>query len=319
MNENETNTAPLDVRAIVEGLVGTVEWISEQEGYVRCPGMAHHTQRSGPRDCKVYLDKVPTLTCFHGSCRQALEGKNRELRRALAGELDLHARPHRATDEERAVAVEVQRRESVRRRAAASRIQIIREHQWPVAMIIQDSPDPISSEPKDHWRQLLALFQPEDVVWIGSIYDSGKPQHMANFRSRDAWMGETGAPAAFTCPSTFKSGSSARANEFLKDRRFLVVESDTLPKDEVGSIFQWMRMKCGMVLRAVVDTGGKSLHGWFDFPSATELPDLRLVLPELGCDPKLFTASQPVRLPGAFRVEKNAIQRLIFLNGKGVA
>ena len=66
---------------------------------------------------------------------------------------------------------------------------------------------------------------------------------------------------------------------------------------------------------AVVDTAGKSLHGWFDFTDCEPvLDELRLVLPALKCDPKLFTASQPVRLPGAERDGK--MQRLVYLSGK---
>jgi len=68
-------------------------------------------------------------------------------------------------------------------------------------------------------------------------------------------------------------------------------------------------------LRAIVDTAGKSLHGWFDYPADEIVADLKLVLPQLGCDPKLFTASQPVRLPGAVR---NAnYQRLVWLQEGG--
>ena len=67
-----------------------------------------------------------------------------------------------------------------------------------------------------------------------------------------------------------------------------------------------------MNLVAIVDTAGKSLHAWFTLPKPEELAELRLVLPVLGCDPKLFTPSQPVRLPGAWRNGKP--QRLVYLD-----
>jgi hypothetical protein len=70
--------------------------------------------------------------------------------------------------------------------------------------------------------------------------------------------------------------------------------------------------KCGLDLVAVVDTVGKSLHGWFVYPEMEHVVDeLKLVLPALQCDPKLFTASQPVRLPGALR--NGSFQRLVYL------
>jgi hypothetical protein len=95
-------------------------------------------------------------------------------------------------------------------------------------------------------------------------------------------------------------------------RRFLVVESDTLAKDQVGAVFKWLRDKVGLDLVAIVDTAGKSLHGWFRYPAHEfEVEELKLVLPALQCDPKLFTPSQPVRLPGALRDGKR--QKLVYL------
>jgi hypothetical protein len=82
----------------------------------------------------------------------------------------------------------------------------------------------------------------------------------------------------------------------------LVAESDTLSKEEVLAVFMWMRNF--MRLRAVVDTAGKSLHGWFEYPTQEELAELRVILPALGCDEALFKASQPCRLPGARRGDK---------------
>jgi len=68
----------------------------------------------------------------------------------------------------------------------------------------------------------------------------------------------------------------------------------------VGAVFRWLSVGCGLKLVAIVDTGGKSLHGWFEFEEDL-LTDLKLVLPAYQCDPKLFTPSQPVRLPGILR------------------
>jgi hypothetical protein len=68
-------------------------------------------------------------------------------------------------------------------------------------------------------------------------------------------------------------------------------------------------------LVAIVDTAGKSLHGWFRYPEHEfVVDDLKLVLPALQCDPKLFTPSQPVRLPGALRDGK--YQKLVYLAGE---
>ena len=134
-----------------------------------------------------------------------------------------------------------------------------------------------------------------------------------HFRPVSAWLAEKGAPGQFTCPSLFQPGVHSRSNGNVAGRPFLVVESDTLGKEDVMAVFNWMRNF--MRLRAVVDTAGKSLHGWFGYPSAGAMDELRVILPALGCDAALFKASQPCRLPGAARSEK--IQCLLWLDLEG--
>jgi hypothetical protein len=260
----------------------------------------------------LYLDRVPTLKCFHASCSEAVESKSRELRRVLAGE-DGQVKPHRTMEEEKQRRGEALRKKGIKIRASLARDQILKEWAWPYASILAESPAKLDDNPAGHWRALLELFNDGDGIWIGSLYSSGKPEHADRFRRKERWLEEPLAPGQFTCPAVFKDGSFARSNENIVARRFLVVESDELTKDQVGSIFRWLHEKVGLKLRAIVDTAGKSLHGWFDFPAEAVLEDLKLVLPGLGCDPKLFTASQPVRLPGAIRDGK--YQRLVWLGG----
>ena len=65
-------------------------------------------------------------------------------------------------------------------------------------------------------------------------------------------------------------------------------------------------------LHAIIDTAGKSLHGWFDCPRNKVVEDrLKAALTVFGCDPKLFTYSQPVRVPGAWRDGK--LQRIVWV------
>lgn len=318
MKESEHNKqTSSEVRQVVELIAGHIDWISEQEGFATCPGEPSHTHRGGRRDCKVYLDRVPTITCFHSSCADAVKAKNAELRVALADPSKLRGSGlRRQSAEEKDRLTELQRKEGVRRRARNGREAVLRDFRWPVAEIVAGSPMAIPTDPTDHRNLHIGLFRPTDTVWIGDIFDSGKAQHVLNFRSRGEWLNSGNASGGFTCPAVFKEGSFARTNDNIVDRRFLVVESDTLTKDEVGAIFRWLNIQAGLRLRAIVDTGGKSLHGWFDYPGEAEISDLRLILPELDCDPKLFTPSQPVRLAGAFRSEKNAWQKLLFLDSK---
>jgi hypothetical protein len=308
-----TNTAPLSATEIAEKQHGEINWVSPTEGYCECPGKERHTNQNGKRDCILYLDKVPTLHCLHSSCAPAIEEANRKLRTAiLSGSKEGDGKPRRLTAEDKAKLKERDRQERLRQRAAKSLPQVLAIHQWTYDQIIADSPVQLMGEERDHWRLLLEKFKPEDVIWIGDKFDSGKPEHTRNFKSAAQWLKEPNVSAQFICPVAFKNTSTARSNENVLVRRFLVVESDTLAKDQVGAVFKWLRDRVGLDLIAIVDTAGKSLHGWFRYPQHVfEVDELKLILPALQCDPKLFTPSQPVRLPGALRDWKR--QKLVYL------
>jgi hypothetical protein len=195
-------------------------------------------------------------------------------------------------------------------RAKAALPQIIAEFGLSPERLAEKSPTPVHEHPIGHWRLILRLFQPNDIVWIGDIHDSGRFTHAKNFRCVSCWLTQLLAPGSFTCPSTFKPGTFARREVNSSSRPFLVVESDTLSKQETVAIFLWLNQI--LPLRAVVDTAGKSLHGWFEYPDPVLLQELRCVLPAIGCDPAVFRPTQPCRLPGAQR--GSLYQRLIYLN-----
>jgi Protein of unknown function (DUF3987)/VirE N-terminal domain len=65
---------------IATELLGAVDWESETSGFVVCPGKHLHTSADNDRDCMIELDNIPTVHCFHNSCRGILEGVNHALR-----------------------------------------------------------------------------------------------------------------------------------------------------------------------------------------------------------------------------------------------
>ena len=72
----------------------------------------------------------------------------------------------------------------------------------------------------------------------------------------------------------------------------MVVESDTLSRDEVGEIFGYLRRRLHYGLHCIVDTAGKSLHAWFDAQRNKVFESrLNAGLGVFGCDPKVFTYS----------------------------
>jgi hypothetical protein len=203
--------------------------------------------------------------------------------------------------------------ETLRVTAERFRPELFEFFRWTMGEILEDSPLlVVERDAEDQFRTWLKLWPACSTVWIGDVYSSGRPEHAAHFRSVAEWYQIGPAMGNFTCGSGFRRGSYSRSNENVEGQRFMVVESDTLSKDEVGAIFSYLRRRLRYDLHCIVDTAGKSLHGWFDAPRNKVLENrLKAGLEVFGCDPKVFTYSQPVRVPGAWREGK--LQRLVWL------
>ena len=300
--------------AICEQILGETNWVSPTEGFCKCPGGHLHSSPRGERDCKIYLEPVPTLTCFHASCADVIAGTNRQLRKAIAQSAS-GGKPKRRklTPEQKAAGQKHEAARVLRARVAGAKDQILQTHCWPYERIIADSPVGVVGTEEKHFGWTLDLFEGDDVIWIGKLTDSGSPFYSKNFRPRFEWPREDLPNWQFICPSTFKPGSYERTVANVVRRKYLVAESDTLDKDTVGAVFRWMMDGLKLKLRCIVDTGGKSLHGWFDYPGDEDVTTLKIALPVLGCDEKMFNASQPCRLPGGWRNGK--WQKFIYLDG----
>jgi hypothetical protein len=200
--------------------------------------------------------------------------------------------------------------------------QIIAEHQASPDTWTSRSPVPLPKNPLDAWKSWMRLYNPEDVIWIGNRWDSGHPSCGSNFRTVDRWMarltcGMYRAPiqiwGELTCPAVFKTDSLFRRKANIDHQPYLVLESDSLDKCQTTGLFLWLSEI--LRLRCVVDSGNKSLHGWFDMPDLMHVPLLKAVLTVMGCDRSMFTPSQPVRFPGGWRNgKKDNVQKMLYLD-----
>ena len=293
------------MQAIAEQLLGSVDWVDGNSGYCQCPGEHLHNGKNGPRDCQVFLEGAPTIHCFHDSCATPVAQANYELRRAIGQE-----------EMSTSAQVEVRRtpRKPKKAPVPAGLLDRVVQQRWHPSDMWEDSPDSLLGDCSDDWRKILALFEPDDVVWIGDITDSGGTRGAKHFKAQKEWLEGSVCPGQFTCPSTFKAGTESRSQGNVEARRYLVVESDELQKDEIGAVFRWLNKY--LTLWAVVDTGGKSLHGWFSYPKKN-IPMLKELLGALKCDTKMFGASQPCRMPSARRGK--SWQSLVFYAPEGYA
>ena len=298
----------IEPRQVAAGVVGGVDWQSAVSGLCRCPGESLHTHKTNKKDCRVCVDGVPTIYCFHTSCAPALAEANKRLRRELGTPWTLtlpDGQVLRAGDVVQASG-RILPREIVIAKAKAEGRHLGEQ------LVLETLVAMAERDPEDQFRTWLKLWPAHSTVWIGDVYSSGLPKHATHFRPVAEWYQIGPAMGNYTCGAAFKPGTYSRSNENIEGQRFLVVESDSLSKDQIGAVFAYMNNRLRYNLHAIIDTAGKSLHGWFDAPLNKTMENrLKAALTAFGCDPKLFTYSQPVRVPGAWRDGK--LQRIVWL------
>jgi hypothetical protein len=115
---------------------------------------------------------------------------------------------------------------------------------------------------------------------------------------------------------------SFRCDNTVAAYRYAVAEFDVM--DKADQLAFWWGYRSAPIA-ALIDSGGKSIHAWLrvDCPDRAtwerkvEGTLFGKVLVPLGCDPLCRNEARLSRLPGHYRREKNAWQRLLYLNPEG--
>lgn len=210
-------------------------------------------------------------------------------------------------------------------RARLSLQQILETWTWGAADICESSPlsyEEVGSQA----RAILGLFRSSDLVWCGDLQHSIAKEEIESarkhwrsevgrhFKPAEHWVKDEDMPGPRICAAPFKPGTRyTRSQEASAHPRFLVVEHDRMGIDAQGALLRWLHEKVGLKLRAIVFTGNKSLHGWFEYPDDQKVAArLRIMLcgvmveengrrtwrGGLGFDPAIWNPVQPWRLPG---------------------
>lgn len=293
---------------MAERLFPSCVFTNSDHGILECPGQNLHSTPTQKGDTRIHLydprngNSIPSIHCFHSNCREVVAQANFRLRSAIgqaehAGKVKNSDRGNaiKLSPEQKRQQEEKHRAQVLKNRTIQSKERIFKEYEWPWTQILDESPIRLPEDPDDDWKLFLSLYDPEDVLWIGDKTDTGKPWHLKHFRPVNDWLKLDEAPAPLICPAIFKPNVYSRSNNNVLKRKFLVVESDILSADQVGAVFKWMQQF--LKLCAIISTAGKSLHAWFEFPGEKIQKELEIILPILDCDPKLFSSSQPARLP----------------------
>jgi len=193
------------------------------------------------------------------------------------------------------------------------------------------SPIPIPDDPVAQQRLFLeTVFLPDDLVFSGEKVWPGTPQ---TIKPVCEWT-LSGAPgplissnplSGLMAPKKDGSGMTYRGDNCVKYFRNAIVEFDNQPFED--QVRFWSAIK--LPVKALVHSGGKSLHAWLDVSSfkinniaqwekeiEVELYEKRLVRfqPDMSCS----TPAHLTRIPGVFRKEKDQWQRLLWLSDRGI-
>lgn len=199
------------------------------------------------------------------------------------------------------------------------------------SQLIESSPFPLESHAVSPTHDLIrTLIQNDDVIWMGDYNDSGQPKHASNFRTCREWLQEKQLPPRLAA-GIFKPGSVSRSTNSVLSSPFIVIESDNIigipPNDPTlkvinkcfsAALISYAQDQWGLTLRAVIDTGNKSLHAWFDRPSEDELDSIKKMARGFCIDSTVLKRAQalPLRAPGCIHEKSNLPATLLYLNPK---
>jgi hypothetical protein len=172
---------------------------------------------------------------------------------------------------------------------------------------------------------LETLYGPDDVLFLGERFSTA----VRTVREWIEFIGKRGSrdlPHVIPNPLTGEQhpradgGLSYRCDQAVKAFRFAMVEFDNLSRDD--QLAFWAAIP--LPVAALIDSGGKSIHGWIKLPDQIRTAAdwekhvetglyQRLLIP-LGVDPACRNEARLSRFPGHYRADKGAFQRLLYLD-----
>jgi len=182
---------------------------------------------------------------------------------------------------------------------------------------------------------LETIYKKTDLLWMGERHQAGNIGD--TIRSVSDWItyfhnGAKTAPHIILNPLTgapapTKTGdkTTLRGDGNIAAYRFCLAELDNLSRED--QIRFWSAVKLPIV--CLIDSGGKSIHAWLQVSKLATVTSSeqwsaeikgRLydrILTPLGVDAACFTPARLSRLPGHYRTEKGAWQRLLWLSAEG--
>ncbi len=182
--------------------------------------------------------------------------------------------------------------------------------------------------PRDAAALLRCLYRPAERVFCGERYGGGEGVRMAADWIAAFDDGRPVPPHFIPNPLTGREHPladgkpSRRGDSAVAGFLYAVAEFDGM--DKASQLALWWGFRSAPIV-ALIDSGGKSVHAILrvdcetraDWEREVEGKLFPRVLVPLGCDPACRNEARLSRLPGHYRAEKGAWQRLLYLNPEG--
>jgi len=163
--------------------------------------------------------------------------------------------------------------------------------------------------PKEPHALLLNLYDGEDIVYVGTEVFKGYAQTINQLGWDDLYE------LQYICPNPLKKAEEGRVLMNIKQRRYVVFESDIdiLASNWDGQAGVIEKLKSILRLSMIVWSGNKSLHAWFDCRGHAESQVHRFenMAVRLGADPQSLRMTQLVRFPWGLR-DNGKVQKVIY-------
>jgi hypothetical protein len=223
-------------RSLLAKIVEVIEDEGSDSCLCQCPGIELHTTSDNSTDCFASYrpGEVPTISCYHTSCRDAVYQASQEWRSLIGkekirqsgwspdesnsprGRLLLGGKEiwggrivapkatsscppidSEAVDSSLIRRQQIDRIAAVKAKAAAMLPRILEEHRWSVEEMMERSPGKIPEEIDValEWRRFLSLWRHDDGIWVGEVEDSGElNKHAFHFKAAEEWARYVGPP-----------------------------------------------------------------------------------------------------------------------------
>ena len=275
--------------------------MKQRWSFVPCPFEEKHQKNTGYKHSRLYYDFFPWFQCFHRSCYEDRSELNAQLCLHVLKFLPSYTvRNFMIAKRKGMPYIPPEAPSDNAKKVEKNRAELIAKYgrYAPKLAIIPITPIEFLSR----------LFELEEGVWIGQPNHSGYPQMAIHFRTLAQWQSvKFRIPWEFTAGCTFPPGCYQRTMAKALKRKYLILESDTLSKEDQLAMCGWLRKHLKLDLVAVVWSGGKSFHFWFKAKDEAWILGNTRVLTAAGFDPTGIPIGHPMRLGGQQRLKDPSI------------